>query len=64
LGAKFVYENDDLTWTQVANASGVNEPIVNIRGQKAKKLAGVDASKAAMADEDNGCGLLFYTYIK
>ena len=28
---EFVHENDDLTWDQVANASGVNEPIVNTR---------------------------------
>lgn len=50
---EFVYENDDLTGTQVANASRVNEPIIYTGRQKAKKLtaADADASKEAMARE-------------
>jgi hypothetical protein len=48
---EFVHENDDLTWDQVANASGVNEPIVNtrasIRAERAKELAAAASSNRA-----------------
>jgi hypothetical protein len=51
-----VYENDNLTWSQVAEASGVNEPLVYTRSQRAKDLAAACARKETMAQqvEDEG----------
>lgn len=31
LEEELVHENDDLTWSQVANASGINEPVICTR---------------------------------
>ena len=46
---ELVFANDDLTWDQVANASGVNEPIIYTRRQRANDLAAACASKETMA---------------
>ncbi|WJX54375.1 hypothetical protein P8452_40264 [Trifolium repens] len=51
---ELVFENDDLTWDQVANASGVNEPLIYTRSstrQRANNLAAACASKETMAQQ-------------
>ena len=48
---ELVFENDDLTWDQVANASGVNEPLIYTRRQRANDLAAACASKERMRQQ-------------
>ncbi|WJX72861.1 hypothetical protein P8452_56698 [Trifolium repens] len=48
---ELVFENDDLTWDQVANASGVNEPIIYTRRQRENDLAAACASKERMTQQ-------------
>jgi hypothetical protein len=48
---ELVFENDNLTWDQVADASGVNDSAIYTRRQRAKDLAAACPSKETMAQQ-------------
>jgi hypothetical protein len=48
---ELVFENDNLTWDQVADASGVNDSAIYTRRQRAKDLVAACASKETMAQQ-------------
>ncbi|KAK2362242.1 hypothetical protein QL285_087320 [Trifolium repens] len=48
---ELVFENDNLTWDQVADASRVNDSAIYTRRQRAKDLAAACASKETMAQQ-------------
>lgn len=40
-----VHKNDDLTWSQVANASGVNEPLIYTRRSRQLEVASTSRTR-------------------